>query len=132
MPNFEKYNKLHNEVIKRLKDGKITTEQAKEVHDKIFNKYIIESGEVSIQNKILKLKLEFETDTSKLLSILNNLYDKMNTNEKAEYSELKSRYNDFAKKLKTIEFTNYNEFLKESDKLHSDMGKLAISIQKKK
>ena len=42
MPNFEKYNKLHAEIMKRLEAGEITTEQAKEVNDLAFEKYITE------------------------------------------------------------------------------------------
>ena len=43
MTNFEKYNKLHDEVMKRLENGEITVEQAKEVNDLAFDKYITEA-----------------------------------------------------------------------------------------
>lgn len=43
MTNFERYNALHDEVMKRLEDGEITTEQAKNVIDLSFDKYITES-----------------------------------------------------------------------------------------
>ena len=43
MTNFEKYNKIHDEVMKRLEDGEITTEMAKEVNDLAFEKYLLEA-----------------------------------------------------------------------------------------
>ena len=42
MADFERYNKLHDEVMKRLEVGEITTEQAKDVIDMSFEKYIFE------------------------------------------------------------------------------------------
>ena len=44
MPNFDRYNKLHDEIMKRLEDGEITTERAKEVNDLAFEKYILEAA----------------------------------------------------------------------------------------
>ena len=38
--NIEKYSKLHNEIMKKLENGDITVERAKEVNDLAFNKYI--------------------------------------------------------------------------------------------
>jgi chromosome segregation ATPase len=56
MNNFEKYTALHNEVMKRLEDGDITTEQAKEVIDLSFDKYVTESVNIqSIKDAIKKL-----------------------------------------------------------------------------
>lgn len=40
--NIEKYNILHDELMKRLESGEITVEMAKEVHDLAFDKYITE------------------------------------------------------------------------------------------
>ena len=42
MPNFERYLALHNEIMNRLERCEITTEQAKEVNDLAFDKYIME------------------------------------------------------------------------------------------
>ena len=43
MKNNERYNIIHTEVMKRLGDGEITTEQAKELNNRFFDKYITES-----------------------------------------------------------------------------------------
>ena len=48
MSNYKRYNLIHNEIMNRLEAGKITTEQAKEVNDLAFNKYITESAISSI------------------------------------------------------------------------------------
>ena len=37
MTNFEKYIKLHDEIMHRLKEGELTIETAKELSDAIFN-----------------------------------------------------------------------------------------------
>jgi hypothetical protein len=65
--NIEKYNKLHDELMKRLESGEITTEQAKEVNDLAFDKYITESPtaqtkdiSLKIWGKSLTLKIEFD------------------------------------------------------------------------
>ena len=51
MNNFEKYNKLHTEIMKRLEAGEITTEQAKEVNDLAFEKYVTEGVvDLSLKN----------------------------------------------------------------------------------
>lgn len=131
MPNFERYNKLHNEVMKRLEDGEITTESAKELNDKFFDRYIIETTEQNIQDKILKLRAECESITGRLLESLFDISDKMTYDDKAEYRKLKYRYDKFVSKLETIEFTNYNKFLSEYNNLHSDIAKFAKSIQSK-
>jgi hypothetical protein len=54
--NIEKYNKLHNELMKKLEAGEITTEQAKEINDLAFDKYITESKEETFPSQV---KLEF-------------------------------------------------------------------------
>lgn len=48
MTNYEKYNKLHAEVMKRLEDGEITIETAKEVNDLAFEKYVTENAFVIV------------------------------------------------------------------------------------
>jgi hypothetical protein len=40
--NIEKYNKLHTEIMKKLENGEITTERAKEINDLAYDKYITE------------------------------------------------------------------------------------------
>lgn len=44
MTNFERYHALHDEVMKRLEDGEITTESAKELNDRFFNRYIMDDN----------------------------------------------------------------------------------------
>lgn len=130
MTNFERYHKLHSEVMDRLKDGIITIEQAREVNDKIFTKYIVEAS-VSIQDKILELRTRFESITGKLLDTINDKSDKMDLNERTKYRELKTQYDNFSNKLHTLEYTNYDEFLKEYNTLHSDIAKFGQIIRNK-
>lgn len=80
--NIEKYNKLHDEIMKRLENGEITMEQAKEVNDLAFDKYIVmESTDISksrkdILNTTLKMLREakikyieyLDDDKEKLIS----------------------------------------------------------------
>ena len=42
MANYERYADIHNEIMNRLEAGEITTEQAKELDDTFFDKYITE------------------------------------------------------------------------------------------
>ena len=42
--SIEKYNKIHDELIKKLEDGEITIEQAKEINELAFDKYVLESS----------------------------------------------------------------------------------------
>lgn len=52
--NFEKYNMLHNEIMKKLEIGDITVEKAKEINDLAFDKYIIEAMTINrLDNKKL-------------------------------------------------------------------------------
>lgn len=55
MNNFEKYNKLHDEIISRLENGEITTETAKEVNDLLFDKYIVNDGAEIIEESVFDL-----------------------------------------------------------------------------
>lgn len=79
MNNFEKYNKLHNEIMKRLEDGEITVEQAKEVSDLAFDKYI---SETVIINKPVdqetkdRLVREINIQLSEELMDIRREYDK--------------------------------------------------------
>ena len=45
MQNIERYNLLHTEIMRRLEDGEITTEQAKELNNKFFDRYVEEKSE---------------------------------------------------------------------------------------
>jgi mevalonate kinase len=42
MNNFEKYSAIHAEVMNKLESGEITAEQAKEIKDLAFDKYVVE------------------------------------------------------------------------------------------
>lgn len=129
--NFERYDVIHNEIMKRLQEGEITIEQAKEVNDLAFDKYIVEA-ELTIQDKILELRSRFESVTGKLLNTIDDISHKMDSDEKTEYSDLKSRYDKFSSKLQILEYTNYDEFLKEYNKLHSDIAEFGQTIRNKK
>ena len=48
--NIEKYNKLHNEIMKRLESNEITTESAKAINNLAFDKYIVENTELKSIN----------------------------------------------------------------------------------
>lgn len=52
--NIEKYSKLHNEIMKKLENGEITVENAKEINDLAFNKYITEGKFSDAFNKVKK------------------------------------------------------------------------------
>ena len=56
MNNLQRYNSIHSEVMARLEKGELTTEQAKDVIDLAFDKYMIESSE-----DIKKLKAKLAT-----------------------------------------------------------------------
>ena len=63
MTNFERYNKIHNEVMTRLEKEEITVEQAKDVIDLAFDKYMVESGEDIEKLKARHDELQKEYDT---------------------------------------------------------------------
>ena len=61
MDNLNKYDLLHTELMKRLEEGEITTEQAKYLNNKFFDKYIIED-EIDIYNEGFKDSVKEKTD----------------------------------------------------------------------
>ena len=120
MENFERYTALHEELMKRLENGEITTEQAKILNDKFFDKYVVESAydfkegydenelevyEESARNKYLdkleeegeKIKKEAER-VQKLISHATG--DKKKSLEK-RLGILWDKLNDVERKIKT-------------------------------
>ena len=89
MPNFERYSKLHDEIMRRLEVGEITTEQAKEVNDLVFEKYIIERDNDNTEIKKSKFNFnsvpvdidtaasDIDTDLKPYLDILNKKWSKI-------------------------------------------------------
>jgi predicted nucleic acid-binding Zn-ribbon protein len=100
--NIERYIGLHNEVMTRLENGEITVEQAKEVNDLAFNKYIVESGNTGLsddEKKNLKkrydeLQKEFDKCNEKLRSI--------NDESDSEYIKINKRAHEITKEQKEI------------------------------
>ena len=43
--DFEKYSLIHDELMKKLEDGEITTEQVKELDNLMFDKFILEKSD---------------------------------------------------------------------------------------
>ena len=79
MNNFEKYSKLHDEVMKRLEDGEITIEKAKEINDLAFEKYISEAKIIPFNPHRSKSKNrtvnEINADLTFELMDIRRLYD---------------------------------------------------------
>ena len=101
MTNFERYNKLHNEVMTRLEKEEITIEQAKDVIDLAFDKYMVESGE-----DVEKLKARHDTlerEYKKCEAELRKLNDVDGTSEEAKkYTELENRMRTIGREMKDI------------------------------
>ena len=97
MNNFEKYNKLHDEVMKRLKDGEITIETAKGIVDISFNKYIVEktnSSSYAIKPKTLQL---YNTILRELYKIHMPKSDKIKDDLYKLISDVKDRISEIKK-----------------------------------
>ena len=79
MNNFEKYHKLHSEVMTRLENGEITIEAAKDVIDLSFNKYIAEATEIILpltQEDKNRLNIKINGDLTEALMNLDHEYKK--------------------------------------------------------
>ena len=79
MNNFEKYSKLHSEVMARLENGDITVEAAKDVIDLSFNKYIAEATEIILpltQEDKNRLNIKINGDLTEALMNLDHEYKK--------------------------------------------------------
>lgn len=115
--NFERYSAIHNELIKRLQDGEITIEFAKEVNDLAFDKYISEKVDFkNIANKVQETKNRIKdtvSDTSKKIGTkvtdtANKLREVVNEpkQEKAEkeakLARLQEEYNKCATELRKV------------------------------
>jgi hypothetical protein len=97
MTNFEKYNKLHDEVLKRLEDGEITVETAKEVTDLAFDKYITEDSNSSNNKFINNIK-------QKVLSALNRAQKEKSMTINADQKDsINKRISAFTELYKWIE-----------------------------
>ena len=95
MTNFERYNALHDEVMKRLEEGEITTEQAKSVIAMSFEKYCTETFEYEDDNE---LEIFEESARQKYVELLEKKRDKLQTLIKhatgEKRKELQNKLND--------------------------------------
>lgn len=119
MTNFEKYNKLHTEIMKKLENGEITIEKAKEVNDLAFDKYITEG----ITMNRLKKNLVYDKDNKKDDTIkylgkkAADLLYKVDKNDTDKKNALRENPDD----KKNIE----DRHLKEQNRLWSEINKLS-------
>ena len=109
MTNFEKYNKLHSEVMSRLENGEITIETAKEVNDLAFEKYIEESSGTNgagakfatarintLTKDLLALAKKYKVDSGldadsdyrDIRKAIKPIYDNMTDSDKVAYENL--------------------------------------------
>jgi hypothetical protein len=142
--NIEKYNKLHDEIMKRLENGEITIETAREVNDLAFEKYMYESKELKIISsdehgyhivdhkfhglniEILAIDEERKVYTldklQKSLNVLNK-FDKIEDEVFTDYVKLSEEWemkniktkNDL-KKLATLDYIRFSAYKDRSDK----------------
>ncbi len=124
MNNFEKYNALHTEVMKRLEDGEITIETAKAVIDLTFDKYIIEAS-TDDDNYCLdkKIKLKFESDSATLLNDIRGYINKMTPSQKKKFNTLEERYNEIVNQLSIKPDNEHDNYERMCDSFHSDLVK---------
>lgn len=71
--NIEKYNKLHNELMRRLESGEIAVESVKEVHNLVFNKYIVEASKSTTYDKA-SWHIDNGMDEKDVLAKFNTLF----------------------------------------------------------
>lgn len=97
---FERYCAVHAEILNRLENKKITVEQAKNVIDLAFNKYIVEStDDTQTDDGIETLKArktELDNEYRKCESELAKINDVNGSSEDAK------KYTDIEKRMKEI------------------------------
>ena len=135
MNNFEKYNTLHNEVMKRLEDGEITIECAKEINDLAFEKYIIESPQqvlIQLATKCLNKSIKKFGHSHDLTKQARRLYDEaMYANSPAEQKSVKPKLDDLMQKIDSTEFSKNNTNNEDIDKKLSSLAAYIESIGKR-
>lgn len=114
--NFEKYYKVHNEVMDRLESGELTIEQAKEINDMAFDRYLMENKFTDAAKKVASsAKKVVNTATDKVKNSLSadELAKPATTPEQEkEIKEHIKKENEKAKaKLINTSGKKYNEIL---------------------
>ena len=137
MANSERYNLLHDEVMRRLENGEITTEQANEVHDKIFDRYVIESeesqepkNEYDEKRSILS---DFQTNTNTL--IMNTLCDYeniMTSVQKQKYEKMKNEYHMIVTDICNDDDTNNEAYKQICDNFHNKVVRFIATMEGRK
>ena len=135
MSDYKRYISLHDEIMHRLEDGQITTEQAKDVIDMAFEKYVMEPNNMialesfrdiinKISNSIFNFKIRNETyeyldfDRKKLDDDSNKTIDK--------YTKIFKSYDDKIRKAIDDAWEEFNEKYNPID-----INKSIISIKPK-
>ena len=89
MQDFNRYRLIHNEIMKRLEVGEITTEQAKSVIDLAFDKYTNDSQDVIIEKasreyyKMSKFKKKYNYDPKEKTITVDGIQYKVNLDTKS-------------------------------------------------
>ena len=135
MTNFERYNQLHDEIIKRLKNEELTIETAKSACNLIFDKYIMEAQlsntERDVVNEPSKTRMLelFNSETGRLIKIIGERNGNMPKEYSEKLKELRRRFDDLYEKIEKSTATDVTKFKIECDKLHDDAKKLDNKIQ---
>ena len=147
MPNYNRYNKLHDEILTRLENGEITTEQAKDVIDLAFDKYVVEKVNIELsdnaihvlENVLTKCKnllhrvMQHNVELSKIKAIEAKEAIKYLENEKdavqTSYDNLISKYSNSLKTKQDANYTakphgNNKVFIKEFNELYKRMDSI--------
>lgn len=107
--DMEKYNLLHDEIMKRLDDGEITTEQAKEMNNRFFDKYITESFKdlyLKMYNAVSYFK--YKDVTYECIDIDINKFDVVTKQRINDYKELIKKANNDLKKAVSDTIKEFN------------------------
>ena len=107
MSNFDRYNRLHTEIINRLEKGEITTEQAKDVVNLAFNKYIVEAENDTLSDddkeKLKARKVELDKEYQNCEDELRKIDDINGSSEDAKkYTAIEKRMKEISTEQKAI------------------------------
>lgn len=96
MTNYERYLEIHNELMNRLANGEITTEQAKEVNDLAFDKYIVEKVSVEmnpgLKTKINNVIRNVHVSITTCKSLLKDIQNKIDKAKSAGRRDVYEKY----------------------------------------